>query len=167
MSVHSLIRTVSVGLTLLGSAAAWASPAYPGVIRTELSSASEPACNVCHQGGAVGYGTVTTPFGQSLRSRGLVANNEGTLRTALGAVRSERVDSDGDGTPDTDELAAGRDPNVSDSGNGGDEPEDVLPDVTYGCGAAPGAPVGLLLGGLLLVTARRRETRTARESRPR
>jgi hypothetical protein len=79
------------------------------------------------------------------------------LRTALGALRSERVDSDGDGTPDTDELVAGKDPNVSDSGNGGGgEPEDVLPDVTYGCGAAPGAPAGLLLGGLLLVKARRR-----------
>lgn len=166
MSVKSLIRAVSVGLTLVGSAAAWASPAYPSVIRTELNLASEPSCNVCHQGGAVGFGTVTTPFGQSLRSRGLVFQNEGSLRTALGAVLSERVDSDGDGTPDTDELTAGRDPNVSDSGDGDPDP-DVLPEVTYGCGAAPGAPVGLLLGGLLLVTARRRVTRTARESRPR
>ncbi|WNG37916.1 hypothetical protein F0U61_32725 [Archangium violaceum] len=155
MSVHSLIRTVSVGLTLLGSAAAWASPAYPGVIRTELNLATEPGCNACHQGGNVGFGTVTTPFGQSLRTRGLVAANEGSLRTALSALLSERVDSDGDGTPDTDELVAGRDPNVGDSG----EPVDVLPDVTYGCGAAPGAPVGLLLGGLLLLNARRRATR--------
>jgi MYXO-CTERM domain-containing protein len=83
-----------------------------------------------------------------------------SLRKALTALDTEKVDSDGDGTPDTEELKAGRNPNLSDgtSGPGGEQPGggNVLPDPSYGCSAAPGAPVGLLLGGLWLWRRRRR-----------
>jgi uncharacterized protein (TIGR03382 family) len=104
-------------------------------------------------------GTVTTPFGASLRTRGLVMYDNGSLRKALTALNTERVDSDADGTPDTEELKAGQDPNTSDAPSGpGEQPSgnDVLPEPSYGCGAAPGAPVGLMLGGLWLWRRRRR-----------
>ena len=47
-----------------------------------------------------------------MRARGLVAQNLGSLDTALDALAAENTDSDGDGVPDIDELKAGTDPNV-------------------------------------------------------
>ncbi|WNG27000.1 hypothetical protein F0U62_25525 [Cystobacter fuscus] len=156
---HVLARASLLGVVLLGATAARATPGFPPVIRTELGLSSPPSCAVCHQGNP-SVGTVTTPFGTALRARGLVFYDDASLRKALTALNTEKVDSDGDGTPDTEELKAGTDPNKSNGTSGpGQEPDggNVLPEPSYGCGVAPGAPVGLLLGGLWLLRRRRRE----------
>jgi uncharacterized protein (TIGR03382 family) len=156
---HVLARASLLGVVLLGATAARATPEFPGIVRTELGLSSPPSCALCHQG-APSVGTVTTPFGAALRARGLVMYENGSLRKALTELNTGKVDSDGDGTPDTEELKAGRDPNKSDAPTapGGEAPGggNVLPEPSYGCGVAPGAPVGLLLGGLWLLRRRRR-----------
>jgi hypothetical protein len=156
---HVLARASLLGVVLLGATAARAVPDYPNVVRSELGLSTAPSCPLCHQG-VPSVGTVTTPFGTALRARGLVMYDDASLRKALTALDTEKVDSDGDGTPDIEELEAGRNPNLSDgtSGPGGEQPGggNVPPDPSYGCGAAPGAPVGLLLGGLWLWRRRRR-----------
>ncbi|MET0403943.1 MAG: thrombospondin type 3 repeat-containing protein [Cystobacter sp.] len=159
-SIHSLrpvARTGLLGAVLLGASVAQATPTFPGVIRTELGLSSTPQCSVCHQG-AYQVGTVTTPFGAALRARGLEFHDDGSLSSALAALARESVDSDGDGTPDTEELKVGRDPNRKDApGEPGEEPVvDFPPEPTYGCHAAPGAPLGALLAGWWLARRRRR-----------
>ncbi|OJH41807.1 thrombospondin type 3 repeat-containing protein [Cystobacter ferrugineus] len=156
---HVLARASLLGVILLGATAAKATPTFPGVINSELGGATSVSCPLCHQG-MPSVGTVTTPFGKSILARNVEPGNEASLRKALAELDTEKVDSDGDGTPDTEELKAGRNPNSSDgtTGPGGEDPggDNVLPDPSYGCAAAPGAPVGLLLGGLWLLRRRRR-----------
>ena len=86
-----------------------------------------------------------------MRSRGLVARSDSTLKNALAAAAGERQDSDGDGTIDIDELKAGLDPN-------GDQPE-------FGCVGRIGSPKsdsatlfvsGAALAAIFLVRRRRR-----------
>ncbi len=123
---------LSLGLGLcvvLVAPAARATENFPGVIATKLG-VSAPACTICHTSNAGGRGTVTTPFGVSLRSRGAVAYDEAALATALDALAGENKDSDGDGTGDIAELRAGGDPNVG--AGGGDT---IVPE--YGCSASP------------------------------
>jgi hypothetical protein len=124
--------------------AAHATQNFPPAIRRELGLSYTPDCSLCHVG-AQRVGTVRTPFGTSMRARGLVFYDESSLRTALSALRAERTDSDGDGVGDIDELVAGTDPNraagVAPSG-GGEEPP---PPPTYGCSATSAlAPLALL-----------------------
>lgn len=146
--------------TFLARAAA-ATPNFPGEIQNHLSLGYQPACAVCHLNGVTGLGTVTTPFGVSMRNRGCVANNTGSLDTALDALSAEMTDSDGDGTGDIAELVAGTDPNVA----GGSSGSTLTP--VYGCGGgdllyptSPSAIAGVLgslgLAGLVLVARRRR-----------
>ena len=152
--MNPFLKLLLPGLVLLGATSARATPTFPGVIRTELGLSSTPQCAVCHQGGQTAVGTVTTPFGAALRQRGLVFYNDASLRAALNSLATEKVDSDADGTPDTDELKAGRDPNKNDVTGGA---TDGPPEPFYGCVAAPGmAPVALVLGVLALARRRRR-----------
>ncbi|MBK8213428.1 MAG: hypothetical protein IPK71_06700 [Myxococcales bacterium] len=113
-----------------------ATPSFPGAIRGHLGLGEPPPCALCHAGGQTGRGTVTTPFGATMRSRGLVAYDESTLRTALDALAAEKKDSDHDGVPDVAELTSGADPNAAggDGGVAGEAP----PVPEYGCAAAPG-----------------------------
>jgi hypothetical protein len=146
----ALVALVLLG-TLTASRPASATPSFPDVIQAELGLATAPDCTLCHRG-APRRGTVTTPFGRSARDRGLVADDDGSLRTALRRLEGERVDSDGDGTPDIEELRAGGDPNLLPDGS---SPTDELTP-TYGCGAqiAPTSVGGIrALPALLLVIA--------------
>lgn len=121
--------TAAASVLATAEATAAASPIFPGVVQTHLELASAPDCTLCHAG-TPGLGSATTPFATSLRSRGASAGNEASLTTALDALAGERKDSDGDGTPDIEELKAGSDPNGAGEGT-------ITPE--YGCSVgAPG-----------------------------
>lgn len=134
----SAAAAAALALALLGAASpALATPNFPPRIQAELGLGAAPACTLCHEG-PTQRGTVTTPFGVSMLSRGLDAYDEQLLVNALLALDGEGKDSDGDGAPDIDELRQGDDPNA---GPGGDAP--IVPD--YGCSVA--APPGQRPGG--------------------
>ncbi len=120
-----------MGLILV--AMALATPDFPGVIQQQLGLAQPPRCTICHATDAGGAGTVVKPFGIYLRSRGLVAFDEASLRNALLADIGERHSSSG-GVTDIDALKAGEDPNGTQGSN-------LVP--TYGCSSG-GARVDLL-----------------------
>lgn len=146
------MRRLAFALTVLAGGLVQASSSYPPEVRAHLSLSYTPACTLCHNTPSGGIGTVTTPFGKSMMSRGLVAQNIASLDTALDALSAERTDSDHDGVPDIDELKAGTDPNVA--GGGAVSPP------SYGCfdvTGQPGSPLALLPVALavLLLRARR------------
>jgi len=145
------LRRLVLAVSVLVGGLAHGSSIFPPEIRAHLSLSYTPACTLCHNTPSGGFGTVTTPFGQSMRARGLVAQNLGSLDTALDALAAEHTDSDGDGVGDIDELKAGSDPNVA--GGGSATPP------TYGCfdvSGQPASPLALLPLALawLLVRAR-------------
>ncbi len=119
---------VTLGVLALASFArtARATPDFPGVIQQDVGSADPPACTICHNTPLGGFGTVTTAFGVYMRSRGLVAGDEASLRSALAAARAEKHDSNGDAISDIDALKGGKDPNAV-VGTEGEPPE------AYGC----------------------------------
>lgn len=157
---------LALGILFAGTTAS-ATPTYPDVIHTTLSTPNTPDCAICHVG-TPGTGTVNTAFGKTMRSRGLLANNEGSLKSALQAITAEKKDSNGDGVTDIDALKAGQDPNggatSADGGSNSTTPEAIQ----YGCarvspkatpdGESAFVTVGLL--GLVAVLVRRRQTRS-------
>jgi hypothetical protein len=137
--MRTAIRSL-LPVLLLSTSTAHATPNFPDAVRRILGAVQSPPCSVCHAGGQTGRGTVTTPFGQAMRDRGLVAYDETSLQTALTRMETDKVDSNGDGVPDVDELRAGKDPNLTGS----------APELQYGCGVTAGrghpwtaAPLGL------------------------
>ncbi len=115
---------------LFDESSAFASPVFPGAIQQHLGLTYSPPCSLCHAGGVTGLGTVTTPFGNAMRVRGLVARDIASLDTALDRMASDQVDSNGNGVSDIDELKAGTDPNAG-------VPGAVSPP-EFGCRAARG-----------------------------
>ena len=141
MRAYRLAIWILLGAALAARPAR-ATPNFPGALEGDLALASPPACSLCHFGGITQKGTVNTPFGRAMRAHGLLAYNETALRAALDQLAQERVDSDGDGTDDIDELQAGTDPNTPAPGAGGGD-AGTAPIMTdplvpqYGCQAAP------------------------------
>lgn len=127
---------------LLGSEAS-ASSSYPEEVKAHLGLSSTPACTLCHEG-TPGYGTATTPFGASAKGTyGLSAQDTSKLDSVLDSMATDKVDSDGDGVSDIDELKAGTDPNSA-----GGITAVQKPDLIYGCqarvaGEQPGGAGGL------------------------
>jgi MYXO-CTERM domain-containing protein len=76
-------------------------------------------CSVCHEHGNTGIGSVRTPFGRAVRARGLdlAAAEDEAARSenvfdVIHKMDLEKVDSDGDGVTDMNELRAKTDPNT-------------------------------------------------------
>ena len=146
------------GISLFAGVAS-ASANYPEAVKTQLGLASAPQCALCHSDGMTGIGTVNTPFGKTARGDGLVSQDTSKLKSVLDQMKTDKVDSDGDGAFDIDELVAGTDPNTVGGGATVEKPE-----LTYGCAAtlSPGRPApssGAALGLALLAAmawARRR-----------
>ncbi|NUQ73084.1 MAG: hypothetical protein HUU21_05970 [Polyangiaceae bacterium] len=159
-----ILASAVAALILNAAAPAAATPTFPPRIAAELGLPNPPACSLCHEG-ATQKGTVITPFGASMRSRGLVAYDEGSLTNALLALEGEGTDSDGDGVGDIEELLQGADPNeVEGAGGGGDAA--IVPE--YGCSAGTRGGSGSGMGGaafvfVLVTLCRRISTRGGRE----
>jgi MYXO-CTERM domain-containing protein len=152
-----------LSLTTLWPLAAAASDDYPYVVERELG-VDPPPCWICHTGDVEGRYTVHTPFGLSLRARGLFAEDEASLVAALAALAADEVDSDGDTFTDVDELAAGTNPNIP-------EGDAEFPEVTYGCSvvsAGPNRGAWAAIGSTLLalVALLRRRARGTRSTPP-
>ena len=131
-----------------GAGTAHATPNFPAAVQRDLSAVSRPACMVCHNNPSGGLGTVTTIFGTYVRSRGVVAYDEGSLQTALDAARAEKHDSNNDGVDDVTALTEGLDPNAASDDHGvSREPPG------YGCGGriAPGVGVDGALGAAIAI----------------
>lgn len=115
---------------------ALATPEYPSVIDSVLGvRCPDPRsrCLICHTTSRGGEGTAEQAFALTLRDLGLNRGGDsGSLRTALNRL-SEIEDSDGDSTPDKEELRTCGNPSGDALGAG---PE-------YGCDGAqlvPSAP---------------------------
>jgi hypothetical protein len=99
---------LSVVTSVAGTASA--RPEMPSALQSQADMPCPVSCGICHiapQGGGP-----RTAFGRSLEDPGFIGTaTPESLATALGELRGFNVDSDGDGAPDVDELAAGTDPN--------------------------------------------------------
>lgn len=143
---------------LLVTTAASASTNYPDALKGDLGLSCAVTCSLCHKGGQTGFGTVTTPFGESMRAHGLVAQDTASLQSAITAMGMDLTDSDGDGTADVEELVACGNPNGTSGGA-----SSAAPAAAYGCGASVAPPANphdgtwlFALGGVGLALASRR-----------
>ena len=129
---------VGVLVALTGATTAAASPEYSPEMQRHLALGYVPRCAFCHadayDGGATDGGATDTPFVRSMIARGLHGGGDlASLDAALDAMKRDRVDSDGDGAFDLDEIAYGGDPNVPSRPEGGAQPA-----ASYGCDVARG-----------------------------
>ena len=115
-----------------------ATPNAPGAIKSALTLSKLPDCTLCHSTLAGGAGTVTTPFGKAIVTAGAIPFDQDSFTQAVKKLETDKTDSDGDGTPDADELKAGTNPNVVGSSD----------TVKYGCQSVPGLGLFALLVGL-------------------
>jgi MYXO-CTERM domain-containing protein len=147
---RTLFRFALAGALVLSPGPARASSSYPAEIQKQLGLSYVPQCAICHANGVTGYGTVTTPFGNTMRSRGLVCCSLTSLDTALAAL-------EGENSPYITYLKEGKDPNNPGAGT-------VIPP-SYGCfsvtGQGPSSGAGAAVALLLLAAAVLRR-RTAR-----
>ncbi|HVJ94264.1 MAG TPA: thrombospondin type 3 repeat-containing protein [Labilithrix sp.] len=137
-----------------------ATPTFPDVIEEKLGLTTQLRCSLCHAG-TPSRGTVSTPFGRAMRSRGMEAYDENSVRVAIDALTAEKKDSDGDGVSDVDELKEGTDPNAT-AGE-----ERVIPE--YGCAstsrtAGTSSPTVIFLPALALAAFVRRTRRHRRSA---
>jgi hypothetical protein len=132
----------AAALLLMGAAPdAHGKEQFPGEIARDLRLGYDPPCRLCHIQGTTGSGSVITPFAISMQAHGLTGSAS-SIAPALQGLGADRVDSDGDGKPDVEELVANTDPNSPANAPLGDSAP------TYGCSAA-GATLSACLGELV------------------
>ena len=140
---------------LLISTLAHASGNYPAALEAESGASCQPSCLVCHSTATGGSGTATAAFAVALKGQGLTGGGDTAgLADALAALDAASTDSDGDGQPDFEALAAGIDPSTGEAFCGAGATE--LP--AYGCvqHARAGGGLALAIGSMLIGLARRR-----------
>jgi MYXO-CTERM domain-containing protein len=142
-SDKTLLASAVAAILVAVAAPAGATPNFPPAIAATLGLPAAPECSLCHDG-PTQLGTVTTPFGKSMRAHGLMPYDEASLKKALAELESEGTDSDGDGIGDIDELRHGTDPNVPEGGQAEITAE-------YGCAVHPGREPGSLGATLVLI----------------
>ena len=121
----------TVALLVCAPRVASATSDFPDAIKSHLSLSYSPDCTeLCHVGSPMS-GTANQPFALAMKKRGLEPSNEVSLFAALDQMRTDAVDSDGDGVTDIDELVAETNPNVAGGGSGGTTDGDQ---VLRGCG---------------------------------
>jgi hypothetical protein len=171
-SLRALLSLLAGCAIVAAAPMARATPNFPDALRAKVPLSYTPPCTICHATLEGGTGTVVQKFGIAMRARGLQPNDETTLANALTKMKADNVDSDGDGTNDVDELAAGKDPNtgkvLATPGADGGAAADTIGPPMVGCGGAHVAPyrargvaAGLVgaLGFVLAAVARRRTRR--------
>jgi hypothetical protein len=134
-----LLFAIAALAPLFHSTLAKAERSFPSALEQDVPLSYLVPCSVCHIKGNTGSSTAITAFALSLRARGL-SEERSSIAAAMAQLATDRVDSDGDGKSDVDELVAGTDPNSSANGRliGEQEPG-------YGCGGT--APTGSERGG--------------------
>jgi len=106
----------AVTFALMIPSAAMGTERLPARVADALALGYRPACSLCHLKGNTGPGTASTPFALSMKARGLVGDDQASVSPALVLLDTDRVDSDGDGVTDVDELKMGADPNSPEGG---------------------------------------------------
>ena len=178
---------------VLAPATAHATASFPAAIVTDLNiTCAKPiwdgqGCTICHTTDNGGLGTATHPFGAYLKSHGLGAFQETTLKTLLTQLDAESPHTTGAdcyGTPYVDLLKTCQwqtmaTATCSGASDGGTTPG-VAPSVYYGCATTPThesdpampASIAIAFAGLLgfsvvRASSRRRSAdRARRSSRP-
>lgn len=123
-------------------------------IKLQLDLPDKPSCLFCHRRNDRGI-SVDTEFSGSLKDRGFSRRlGLPSLRNALTRLADDRVDSDGDGVEDIDELTAGANPN--------DATDDGMPPASCSATNGRGNPRGALwmLGVVWVALLRRRALAT-------
>ena len=140
-------------LILLLAQPASAEEPFPGAIQEAANIPCQPTCLLCHTDIPGNLANLRQPFGLAVFRSGAQRGKPESMRTVVVTLRDNKVDTDGDGKLDVDELAVGSNPNLAD-------PKAELCGPEYGCGAqlAPQlpparAPVMWWLVGILAVTA--------------
>lgn len=118
---------------------------FPGVVARELNAPHDPACSICHLGGKTSGATVFTPFAWTMRAHGL-SDTASSVQTAIKGVKTDSVDSDGDGIPDWQEIVDGTDPNAPGTATDIQDPQ-------LGCQLGGGPPGRAALVGAALLVA--------------
>ena len=130
-------------------------PEYPAELQKAADAPCLPHCNVCHRDDNAGSGTVDRPFVRNMQHLGGLGDNKTSIAPAVAELARIKTDSDGDGTPDIEELASGDDPN--------DAYDASLCGPQAGCSVSDSGrlDLGLLTPLLLAVGLRRRARRLA------
>lgn len=174
-------------------ATAQATASFPAAIVTDLNiTCAKPiwdgqGCTICHTSDNGGLGTATRPFGAYMKSHGLAAFNETTLKSLLAQLEAESPHTTGAdcyGTPYVDLLTTCQWQTMATATCGsaadGGTPQGVAPSVYYGCSTTPThesdpampASIAIAFAGLLgfsvvRASSRRRSADRSRRSSPR
>jgi hypothetical protein len=135
-----LILVPAALLAAIAPGLASATAIFPDAVKTDLSLTYTPPCTICHETLGGGTGTVTQAFGKAMKQNGLVSGDTAALQAALSALETAGTDSDGDCTPDIQQLKDGRDPNTGAYIDGSGKPTPV---VDGGCGTGGGGSTSI------------------------
>lgn len=107
--MRRFVLPIVIALSAVASPAL-ATPGFPTAIKADLALSYTPSCDLCHQG-TQSNGTAVQPFALAMKDRGLKPADNTSLSAALQQMETDKVDSDGDGVTDIEEIVNKTDPN--------------------------------------------------------